>query len=65
MVQITVSDLVPAVKYNVVMGETVDKLETYALETPAADVESANFEINADAARFFKVVREPLVKEVK
>lgn len=65
VVQITVSDLVPAVKYNVVMGETVDKLETYALETPAADVESANFEINADAARFFKVVREPLVKEVK
>ena len=65
VVQITVSDLVPAVKYNVVMGETVDKLETYALETPAADVESANFEINADAARFFKVVREPLVKQVK
>lgn len=64
-VEITVSDLVPAVKYNVLMGATVDKLETYALETPKADVESANFEINADDSKFFKVVREPLVKEAK
>ena len=64
-VEITVSDLVPAVKYNVLMGATVDKLETYALETPKGDVESANFEINAADSKFFQVVREPLVKEAK
>lgn len=64
-VEITVSDLEPSVKYNVLMGPTVDKLETYALETPKTDVESANFEINTADSRFFKVVREPLVKEVK
>jgi len=64
-VSITVEDLLPAVKYNVKMGKSVDKLETYALEIPSAGVESANFKIDAGDAKFFKVVREPLVKEAK
>ena len=64
-VTITVSDLLPAVKYNVKMGRSVDRLETYALETPKEGVESADFEIDAADSKFFKVVREPLVKETK
>ena len=64
-VTITVGDMLPAVKYNVKMGATVDKLETYALETPKAGVESADFVIDAADSKFFQVVREPLVKEAK
>ena len=64
-VRITVEDLLPAVKYNIRMGATPEVIETYALETPATGVSAANFEIDAGDAKFFRVVREPLVKEVK
>lgn len=64
-VSITVDGLLPAVKYNVVMGKSVDDLDSYALEIPKTGVESANFDIEASDSKFFKVVREPLVKEAK
>lgn len=64
-VTITVDDLMPAVKYNIMMGKSVDKLDSYALETPKAGVESADFVIDESDSKFFKVVREPLVKEAK
>jgi len=64
-VSITVDDLLPAVKYNVKMGKSPDKLDTYSIELPKEGVTSANFEIDAGDAKFFQVVREPLVKEAK
>ena len=64
-VEITVGDLMPAVKYNVMMGAAADKLDSYALETPKEGVESAEFVIDSADSKFFQVVREPLVKEAK
>lgn len=64
-VTITVDDLMPAVKYNVKMGKSVDKLDSYALETPKDGVVSADFVIDSADSKFFQVVREPLVKEAK
>ena len=61
-VVITVADMMPSVKYNIQMGATPDKLESYALETPKSEVSSADFNIDAGDAKFFKVVREPLTK---
>ena len=64
-VKITVEELLPSVKYNVQMGATPSALETYALEIPKTGAATADFTISAGDAKFFKVVREPLVKEVK
>jgi len=63
-VRITVSSMMPGVKYNVLMGESVDRLESYALEVPKtrADGEDVVFEVMPAEARFFKVTREPLVR---
>jgi len=65
-VEITVADMLPGVKYNIKMGETLDTMKDYSLETPKtlAD-ENVPFEVNAKDAKFFKVVREPLTKETK
>lgn len=65
-VEFEVEDLMPGVKYNVVMGETPSKLTSYALEVPATvsgEKTDATFVIDSGDARFFSVVREPLVKE--
>ena len=65
-VKFEVEDLMPGVKYNVVMGETPSKLTSYALEVPATvsgEKTDATFVIDSGDARFFSVVREPLVKE--
>lgn len=61
-VKLTVTGLMPAVKYNVRMGEKPDALTDYALTTPKSDVREATFEIDAKDAKFFQIVREPLVK---
>ena len=61
-VKITVGDMLPGLKYNVKMGESLDALETFALETPKTLVDDPTFEINAKDANFFQVVREPLSK---
>ena len=61
-VKITVTDMLPGVKYNVMLGETPSTLTTYGLEVPKTGVEEAEFVIAPDDAKFFKVVREPLSK---
>ena len=61
-VKITVADMIPGVKYNVMLGETPSTLTTYGLEVPKTGVEEAEFVIAPDDAKFFKVVREPLSK---
>ena len=60
-VEIIVEGMMPGVKYNVLMGDDVNKLSSYALEVPQT-AESPTFTISKDAAKFFKVVREPLAK---
>lgn len=60
-VQISVDNLFPEVKYNVKMGENPSELDTYGLELPAEDSSSAEFILNPGDAKFFQVVRQPLV----
>jgi len=59
--KITVEGLVPGVKYNVKMGKSVEKLDTYGLAVPQT-AENAQFNIDKKDAQFFQVVREPLTK---
>lgn len=61
-VQLTVTGMMPAVKYNIRMGGAPDKLSSYALTTPKTDVKEAVFNIDAKDAKFFQVVREPIAK---
>lgn len=62
-VKISVSDIMPGVKYNVRMGASVDKLENYALPVPQmANDGVTEFNIDKAKGRFFQVVREPLKK---
>lgn len=65
-VTITVDGLIPSVKYNIKMGPSVDNFNSYALEVPKEGVESATFkDLDVGDAKFFTIVREPLVKEAK
>lgn len=59
MVKIDVVDMLPGVKYNVLMGESLDNLNTYGVTTPKTG-DTATFELEAGDAKFFKVVRQPL-----
>ena len=59
MVKIEVVDMLPGVKYNVLMGESLDNLNTYGVTTPKTG-DTATFELEAGDAKFFKVVRQPL-----
>ena len=62
-VTITVGDLMPGVKYNVQMGETVDNLKDFALEVPQMpSASTVDFNLVKPSGKFFRVVREPLVK---
>ncbi len=63
-VKITVSDMLPGVKYNVYMGESPSDFDTYGLTTPKTGVETADFEIDPGDAKFFRVVRQPLDQPV-
>jgi len=60
-VEIIVEGMMPGIKYNVLMGDDVNDLSSYALEVPQTK-ENPKFTISKDAAQFFKVVREPLAK---
>lgn len=62
VVKITVTGMMPGVKYNVQMGDKPDSLTAYALETPKTISDDATFEIPRESANFFKVVRQPLAK---
>lgn len=57
-VKIDVADMLPGVKYNVLMGESLDDFNTYGVEPKTG--ETATFELEAGDAKFFKVVRQPL-----
>lgn len=59
-VVIKVKKLVKGIRYNVVMGASLDKLETYSMTPKTSDDGTAEFHVNPGAARFFKVVRQPL-----
>lgn len=62
-VSLTVSGMIPGVQYNVLMGEKVDALTSYALDVPKTAVDNdVTFSLDAKDANFFKVVREPLAK---
>lgn len=62
-VSITVTGMMPGVKYNVKMGEKPDALANYALAVPktAAD-NDVTFSLEAKDAKFFRLEREPLAK---
>lgn len=60
-VKIVVVDMVPGVKYNVVMGKEIGKLDTFALQVPQTS-DNSTFNIDAQDANFFQVARQPLDK---
>lgn len=62
-VRLTVTGLLPSVKYNVRMGGKVDSLDTFALETPALGATEADFVVTPEDSRFFKVTRQPLERK--
>lgn len=61
-VKITVSDMIPGVKYNIYMGDSPSNFNSYGLTTPKTGVEDAQFEVDPGDAKFFKVVRQPLAE---
>ena len=61
-VTFTVEGLMAGVKYNIKAGETPSTVKNYALDVPRTVSDEATFEIAPGDARFFKIVREPLVK---
>ena len=42
------------------MGSTPNNLKTYSTTPKTSDDGTAEFRVNPDGARFFKVVRQPL-----
>ena len=60
-VKIVVTDMVPGVKYNVVMGKELGKLDTFALQIPQTS-DNSTFNIDAQDANLFQVTRQPLDK---
>ena len=58
-VKITVSNMLPGLKYNMRMGSEPDKLQTLALPTPKTASDPV-FVLDQGDAKFFKVVRQPL-----
>lgn len=57
-VEISVTGLIPGVKYNVRMGTTPDKLESFAFTGPkTASGSAVTFVINNKVAKFFQLVR--------
>lgn len=57
-VEISVEGLISGAKYNVRMGETPDKLESFAFTGPqAASGSAVTFVINNKVAKFFQLVR--------
>jgi len=62
-VKITVSGMMPGVKYNIKAGETVGDLKDYKLDVPLTKTaDDVPFFLNKSDAKFFKVVRDPLAK---
>ena len=57
---ITVSNMSPALQYDVVGGATVDKIETWNKSPLQGDKDGVTFDVDAKDAKFFKVVRKPL-----
>ena len=64
-VKITVADMIPGVKYNVMLGETPSNFTSYGLDVPKTGVEEAEFVVTPADAKFFKIVRQPLIKTVE
>lgn len=61
-VSITVNGMMPGVQYNVLMGADLTNLDAYALDVPKTVSDDPTFVIDAEAAKCFKVVRQPLEK---
>jgi len=63
-VTITVTGMMPGVKYNIKAGEKVDGLNTWALEVPLTKdaKDGVPFQFDKKDGKFFKVEREPLTK---
>ena len=60
-IKITVTGMVPGLKYNIRKGATVQSIETLSLEVPLTKTsEETMFVLDKDDAKFFKVVRQPL-----
>ena len=59
-VKITVADMMPGVKYNIVMGDSPTNLTSYGLDVPKTINDDPTFEIDPGDAMFFRVVRQPL-----
>ena len=62
-VTIDVVGMMPGLMYNVKMGATPTALEEYVVSMPATGSTSATFEVPAESAKFFKVVRWPEVSK--
>jgi len=63
-VTITVTGMMPGVKYNIKAGEKVDELNAWALEVPITKsaAENVPFQFDKKDGKFFQVEREPLTK---
>lgn len=62
-VQISVADMMPGVKYNVKMGDSPSNMTSYRLESPKTvnvEGETVPFEVSAENAKFFQIIRQPL-----
>jgi len=60
---ITVSGLVPSVRYNVFAGETPDAITETPVSLPAtgtADAADVKFVLDADKGKFFRIGRQPI-----
>ena len=66
-VKIKVSGMMPGVKYNIFMGETPSTLTKYGLDVPQTveEGDESTFDLEPGDAKFFKVVRQPLIKQAE
>ena len=60
-IELKVADMLPNVKYNVQMGATPDRLDTYGLQFPkVGEGEETTFELDPEDAKFFQIKRQKM-----
>lgn len=64
-VKVTVSNMLPGLKYNINMGDSPSNLTSYGLDVPkTSDSNDKEFTVDPGDAKFFQVVRQPLDRPV-
>lgn len=59
---ISVKNLLPGVKYNLLSGRVLGQLDHYVAEVPKTAADSADFIVDTEDAGYFQLVREPLAR---